>query len=81
MARVGSQRHRGGGGGLKYVYSLSYSACNAHAPYYIVICGLPGSTIFSHIISEMPRLSEKNVTEDKMCFVFLYYICPKNFSF
>ena len=29
------------------VYSLSYPACEAHAPYYIVICGLSGSTIFS----------------------------------
>ena len=34
---------------IKYyesVCSLSYPACNAHAPYYIVICGLSGSTIF-----------------------------------
>jgi hypothetical protein len=31
--------------------SLSYPACKAHAPYYIVICGLCGSTIFFHIIS------------------------------
>jgi hypothetical protein len=35
-----------------YVFSsLSYPACKAHAPYYIVICGLSGSTIFFHIIS------------------------------
>jgi hypothetical protein len=27
-------------------FSLSYPACNAHAPYYILICGLSGSTIF-----------------------------------
>ena len=33
------------------VCSLSYPACNAHAPYYIVICGLSGSTVFFHIIS------------------------------
>jgi hypothetical protein len=33
------------------VCSLSYPACSAHAPYYIVICGLSGCTIFSHIIS------------------------------
>jgi hypothetical protein len=33
------------------VCSLSYPACKAHAPYYIVICGLSGSTIFFHGIS------------------------------
>jgi hypothetical protein len=32
------------------VCNLSYPACKAHAPYYIVICGLSGSTIFVHII-------------------------------
>jgi hypothetical protein len=41
------------------VCSLSYPACNAHAPYYIVICDLPRSTTFSHIISKMARFSEK----------------------
>jgi hypothetical protein len=33
------------------VCSLTYPARNAHAPYYIVICGLSVSTIFFHIIS------------------------------
>ena len=33
------------------VCSLTYSACSAHAPYFIVICVLSGSTIFFHIIS------------------------------
>ena len=33
------------------VYSLSYPAYNAHAPYYIVICGMSGSTIFFDIFS------------------------------
>ena len=33
------------------VRSLIYSACNAHAQYYTVICGQSGSTIFFHIIS------------------------------
>jgi hypothetical protein len=32
--------------------SLSYSACNAHALYYIVHCGLSGSTIFFHTVSQ-----------------------------
>jgi hypothetical protein len=31
------------------VSSLSYPACKAHAPYYIVVCGLSGSTKFFHI--------------------------------
>jgi hypothetical protein len=36
--------------GVRYVlracvYSLSYPACKAHAPYYIVIFGLSGSTL------------------------------------
>ena len=31
--------------------SLRYSACNTHAPYYIAIYGLFGSTIFFHVIS------------------------------
>ena len=29
----------------------SYPACKAHAPYYIVIFGLSGSTIFLHVVS------------------------------
>ena len=29
---------------------VSYPACNAHAPYYIGICGLSGSTIYFRII-------------------------------
>jgi hypothetical protein len=34
------------------VYSrLSYPACNAHAPYYIVICALSGYTTRFYIIS------------------------------
>jgi hypothetical protein len=33
------------------VYSPSHPARKAHAPYYIVICGLPGSTVFFDIFS------------------------------
>ena len=33
------------------VCRLSYAACNAHALYYIVVCGMSGSTIYFHIIS------------------------------
>ena len=31
------------------VCAISYPASNAHAPYYIVICGLPGCITFYHI--------------------------------
>jgi len=32
------------------VCSLSYPACNAHAPHYIIVFCLSGSTVFFHII-------------------------------
>jgi hypothetical protein len=34
---------------------------------HIVICGLPGSTTFFHIISQKVGFSKKKVTEYKMC--------------
>ena len=46
----------------------------------IVICGLPRSTIFFHIISQTVRFS-KELAEHKMCFDFLYNFCLKHFSF
>jgi len=33
------------------VCCLAYPTCEAHAPFYIIICGLSVSTIFFHIIS------------------------------
>jgi hypothetical protein len=33
------------------VCSVSYPAWNAHAPYYIVICGLSGCAVFFYVIS------------------------------
>jgi hypothetical protein len=43
------------------VYScLGYPAFKAHAPCYIVICDLSGSTSFFHIISKTTRLLEKS---------------------
>jgi len=46
-----------------YERSLIYATRKAHAPYYIVICGLSGCTTFFYIISKTLRLSEKNVIE------------------
>ena len=40
---------------------LAYPACNSHAPYCHVICGLPGSTIFFDIIPYKARLSKKKM--------------------
>jgi hypothetical protein len=34
-----------------FVCNLRYSECNAHAPYYILICGLSCCNIFFHITS------------------------------
>jgi len=42
------------------VWSLSYSACQAHAPYCTVTCDLFGSAVFSHINSQTARLSGKS---------------------
>jgi len=48
--------------------SQGYSACTAHAPYCIIICGLPGYAIFFHVISQSARFSKKKkVIEHKMC--------------
>jgi hypothetical protein len=49
-ARSRNQRYRGKGIFWVCVCSLSYPACKAYAPYYIVNCGLSGSTIFFHIL-------------------------------
>jgi hypothetical protein len=50
------------------VYSLIYTACNAHAPYYtyIVICAVSGLNEFSHIISYTAQRTG-NVIQYKMC--------------
>jgi len=43
----------------KYVCSLSKPLCTEQALYYIVICGLLGSTILLHIISLTAQFSGK----------------------
>ena len=39
---------------------LGYPACKVHVPYFLVISGLYGSTIFFHIISEMVQFLGKS---------------------
>jgi hypothetical protein len=55
---VGRSRNhccRGKASGTSYAVSVSvtfiHRTCHAHAPYYIVICGLASSIIFFHIFS------------------------------
>jgi hypothetical protein len=53
---------------LKYSERLSvaYPVCKAHAQYYIVICGMSGSTIVSaHYITD-GMIFEKKVIEHKI---------------
>jgi hypothetical protein len=51
------------------VCSLSYPACNAHAPYYII---LSGSAVFFHITSKKERFSERSYWTQNVCFYCLY---------
>jgi hypothetical protein len=37
--------------------SLTYPARKVHAPYYVVMCGLSGSTTFSDIVAQTARFS------------------------
>ena len=63
------------------VCSLSYPACKAHASYYIVPCGLSGSTIFSHCHINLKDFGVwGGVIEHKMCFELVYNFSLKHFS-
>jgi len=55
---------------------LSHTARNVHGPYYIVICGLFGSTVFFHFISQTVRSPEKFI-EYKNVFLEILGSCDR----
>ena len=64
------------------VCSLRYPGCKHK--HHVVVCGLPRSTIFFHIISQTVRLSKKEkkkVIELKCVFRFSLRFCLQHFSF
>jgi hypothetical protein len=62
------------------IYSLTYPACTAHSPYYIVTCDLSGGPCFSTLSHKRLDFREKSF-EHTMCFDFRDNFCPKHFSF
>jgi len=63
------------------IHSLSYLACDVHAPYYIVICCPSGCTIFFHIKLITAQFLEKKLLNVKCVFWVSLQICLKHFSF
>jgi hypothetical protein len=54
-----------------YKCSLKYPACTGHAPYYIVVCGLPDCTIYFHNIPKKTTYSKTKLLNIKPVFWFL----------
>jgi hypothetical protein len=52
------------------VCGLSYPACKAHAPCYMIICGLCGSAVFFHIIHKHHDFREKMLLNVKCVLIF-----------
>ena len=62
------------------VCSLSYPACNAHAPY----CHhwpVRLHSIFPHYVTNSTIFEKKSYWISNVCFHFLYNVCVKQFSF
>jgi len=57
---------------------LSHTACKTYAPYYILVRGQSGSTIFFYIISKTARFHKKNI---KYVLWFSLKFWPKQFKF
>ena len=63
----------------EWVCSGRYAACTAHAPYYIAICGLSGSTVFfSHQLIN-GTICGKTLSQMKRVFWFSLPICSDIF--
>ena len=61
------------------VCSLSRAARNAHAPYYIVICGLSGSTITFHVIINGTIFGKNKLLRTKCMFWFSAQLSSETF--
>ena len=59
--------------------SLSYPACEAHASYYIVICGLFGCTVFFTLSHKRHAIRGRKVIEHEMCVLFSNELLPETF--
>ena len=62
-----------------WMFAANYPACNVRSVFYIVICCLPGSTLFFHIISLSARFWEKKLLNIKFVFWFSLQILYKIF--
>jgi len=51
--------------------SLNYPTRQAHAPCYVVTCGMSGSTTYFHVIGQTTRFSGKKDNEYITC-VFIF---------
>ena len=54
-----------------WLCSLSYSANNAHVQYYIVICRLSGTIIFSHISHKRHEFTKKKIWKKNVFWISL----------
>jgi hypothetical protein len=48
--------------------AFRHPACNAHAPYYIVVCGLSGYTVFSTLSRKRHDFRGKKFIEPEIVF-------------
>jgi len=61
------------------ICNIRYPACKAHAPYYIVICGLSGSTIFFPRYLISGTIFRKYLLNKKCAFCFSLKLLSETF--